>query len=184
MSGGRRRDHRVGVALDAASRGPPQRSSSVTTSPPERPRSLEARARRPALPPAGRDASGLRGVARTPTATAERTPPRVGAAVHDPDPHPGWRRVPQDRPCSGLGDVDVRPHGGMPPRQGPPPTLGGQGPRADAHHAHASGSLVPTSTTTPRRRCPPDASRWRERPPSTAPSWSTSARSRVSVAAG
>ena len=71
------------------------------------------------------------------------------AAVHDPDPHQGRRRVAQDRPGARLGDVDVRPHRRLADRQAAPPAEGRRRVRPPADDAPRAAGLAPTCTTTP-----------------------------------
>ena len=129
---------------------------------------LEARARRPALPAAGRGPPGLRGAPRAPAAAPQRPAPRPGAAVPDPDPHQGRRDLAEDRPGARLGDVDVRPHRRVAHRQAPPAAEGrGGGLRPPADHAAQTVWPAPTCTTTPRPTTPGCASPSPAPPPRT-----------------
>ena len=121
----RRRHHRRGVALDAATRG--LRTALVEA---RRLRQrhvveeLQARPRRPPLPAAGRRPPRVRGAPRAPATAAQRAPPRRRAAVPDPDPDQGRVIPAEDRQGARLGDVDVRPHGRRPHRQAAPAARG------------------------------------------------------------
>ena len=110
---------------------------------------LQARPRRPALPPAGRRPPRLRGAPRAPAAAPQRAAPRQAAAVHDPDPDQGRADPPPGRPGARLGDVDVRPDRRVPHRQAAQAAQGRRRVRPPADDAAASASPAATSTTTP-----------------------------------
>ncbi len=71
---------------------------------------LQARARRSALPAAGRRATRVPGAPRTPAAAPQRPAPGRRAAVPGPGAHQGRPGLEEDRQGDALGAVDVRPH--------------------------------------------------------------------------
>ena len=124
----------AGTALDAASRG--LRVALVERGRPRRGDELEvlqARPRRPAVPPAARVPPGLREPPRAPAALGERPAPHPTPPVPHPAVRQRRRRVVDGRPGLSHRPVALRRDRRRAHRQAPPRSYARRGPRGPAH---------------------------------------------------